>query len=415
MPRIPRTGVTVAAAAITLALSMTGCSTRGGDSDGTVAGVTEDTVKLGVLVDLSGPLAGSGKTINQAHQMAVEEINKAGGVCGRKVELVVRDNGYDPQKAVTAYDEIEPQVFGFLNIYGSAVITALRDKIGQNGVLSGLTSFSSELLGDEHLIVMGSTYDIQMINGVDWLVRHDKIKKGDKVGHIYLQGDFGGNSYKGSQFAAKQLGLTLIGQQIKPSDSDLTSQVNALKAAGVNAVLIDATSKQTASAASVMKATGLDVPIMGNVSSWGTSILSTSALSAMQGRYQRMSPMGSLGGTAEANKKLAAAWKAKYGTTRPESDYAVVHAYTLTHLYTKIISETCDDLTRPGLLKARGKVTDFEMPGLLPPQDLSDPAQPTTRQSQVQQIEPDALAGLGVKEDFRASDTANAYKIDAAG
>ncbi|MBO2444949.1 ABC transporter substrate-binding protein [Actinomadura nitritigenes] len=402
-----------AAAAVALALSLTNCSTRGGGD--AAAGVDKSTIKLGVLVDLSGPLAGSGKTVLQAHQMAVEEINKAGGVCGRRLELVVRDDGYDPQKAVTAYDEVEPQVVGFLNIYGSAVIAALRDKIDQKGVLSGLTSFSSALLGDEHLIVMGSTYDIQMINGVDWLVRHNKVKKGDKVGHIYLQGDFGGNSYKGSTFAAKQLGLTLIGQQIKPTDSDLTSQVNALKAAGVKAVLIDATSKQTASAASVMKASGLNVPIMGNVSSWGTSILSTSAKSAMIGNYQRMSPMGSLGGTAEANRKLAAAWKAKYGATRPESDYAVVHAYTLTHLYTKIISGACDDLSRSALVKARSKVKDFEMPGLLPPQDLSDPAQPTTRQSQVQKIDPAALAGLGTEEDFRASATANAYKIEPAG
>src|SRR5688500_9381498 len=119
------------AAAVALALSVTACSPKAASSK-SAPGVSDSTIKLGMLVDLTGPFATSGKTSNTASQFAVEEINAAGGVCGRKIELVARDHGYDVQKAVTAYDEVAPQVLGFLNVYGSAITSALRDKISAN-------------------------------------------------------------------------------------------------------------------------------------------------------------------------------------------------------------------------------------------------------------------------------------------
>ena len=413
MPKLSRSRVAAAAAAAAMALSLPGCGMRTGVAPG-AAGVDARTIKVGMRLDLSGPLAGSGKTVQQASKLAAEEINAAGGVCGRRLRLVTRDNGYDPQKAITAYDDVKPEVLGFLNIYGSAVISALRDKIEQDGVLAGLTSFSSDLLGDRNLIVLGATYDVQMINAVDWLVRRGSIRSGDTVGHIYLQGDFGENSYKGSRAAAARLGLRLVGQQIKPTDADLTSQVNALRSAGARAVLIDANSKQTASAASVMRATGFDVPIMGGVSTFGRSLLSTSAAAALAGRYHKVSGLGSIGGTSEGARALAAAWARRFGSVLPESDHGVVHAYVLTRLYAKIIGSTCGDLTRKGLLDARSKITDFSVPGLLPAQNLADPSAPTSRESQIQKIDPRGPAGLSVLEDFRASGAAQAYQVEHA-
>ncbi|XVQ10089.1 ABC transporter substrate-binding protein [Spirillospora sp. CA-255316] len=404
----------LAAAAVTLALSVAGCSPKAVDpSKSTAPGVSDSTIKLGVLADLTGPFATSGKTSNAASQFAVDEINAAGGMCGRKVELVVRDHGNDVQKAVTAYDEVAPQVLSFINVYGSATTSALRDKISANDVLIGLTAFAPTLLGDPHLLVVGATYDVQAINSIDWMVRQGMLKKGDALGHIYLQGEIGENSLKGSRFAAEQLGLKLTSQQIKPTDADLTSQVNAMKAAGVKAIVLDSTAKQTAAVAGAAQAAGLNVPIMGNVATFARSLLSTAAAPALLKNYYRVSGVGVLGSDAPEVKKLAGKWQAKFGAEQPESGGAVVLAYVTTYLFAKIIGGTCDNLTRKGVLAARAKVTDFSVPGLGPKMNLADPAQPTSRQSQVHRPDKGVYAGMKLIEDFKESDLARKYQVKA--
>ncbi|MEV0149911.1 MULTISPECIES: ABC transporter substrate-binding protein [unclassified Nonomuraea] len=406
----------LSAAALALALAVTGCSSKATTSSGTAAtapGVSDSVIKLGMLQDLSGAFATSGKTSNAASQFAVDEINAAGGVCGRKIELVVRDHAYDVQKAVTAYDEVAPQVLGFLNVYGSAITSALRDKITANDMLVGLTAFAPTLLGDPHLIVVGATYDVQAVNSVDWMVRQGMLKRGDTLGHIYLQGEIGENTLKGSTFATGKLGLKLVSRQIKPTDADLTSQVNAVKAAGAKAILLDSTAKQTAAVASAAQAAGLDVPIVGNVATFATSLLSTAAAPALLKQYYRVSGVGLLSADTPAVRKLADKWKAKFGAQQPESGGAVVLAYVTTHLWAKIISGTCGDLTRKGVLAARTKVTRFSMDGLGPALDLSDPAQPTSRESQIHRPDKGVYAGMKLVEGFKVSDLAKEYQVKA--
>ena len=62
-------------------------------------GVTKDQILLGYPNDLSGPVAEVGRAVQNGVRMAEEEINAAGGVHGRKLKILVEDNGYDPKKA----------------------------------------------------------------------------------------------------------------------------------------------------------------------------------------------------------------------------------------------------------------------------------------------------------------------------
>ena len=62
--------------------------------------LAEDTVKVGWLSSLTGPLSSAAIAENQGVQFAVDEINAAGGIKGRKLELLTRDTAGDPTKAV---------------------------------------------------------------------------------------------------------------------------------------------------------------------------------------------------------------------------------------------------------------------------------------------------------------------------
>ena len=65
-------------------------------------GVSKDTITLGTIQDLSGPVAGLGKPARLGLQLRVDEINGQGGIHGRKIGLKVEDSGDDPKRAVLA-------------------------------------------------------------------------------------------------------------------------------------------------------------------------------------------------------------------------------------------------------------------------------------------------------------------------
>src|SRR5699024_9735353 len=154
--------------------------------------------------------------------------------------------------------------------------------IDKDHMFTQLAGWTSEVLPDENMQTSGTTYDIDMINAIDWLMRKKGLKSGDTIGHIYFEGSLGGNALKGTEFAAKQLGLKVVKEQITPKDSDLTTQVHKLDRAGVKAILISASDTQTASVASVASSIGLDVPIVGNSPSFVPQLLQTAAAKAAE-------------------------------------------------------------------------------------------------------------------------------------
>src|SRR4051812_8470805 len=63
-------------------------------------------ILIGYLPALTGPSSSTGIGINRGVQLAVDEINKAGGVDGRPLEMIVRDTQSDPTKAVNGAAEL---------------------------------------------------------------------------------------------------------------------------------------------------------------------------------------------------------------------------------------------------------------------------------------------------------------------
>ncbi|WP_395709388.1 ABC transporter substrate-binding protein [Reyranella sp.] len=95
-----------------------------------------DPIKIGYLPALTGPSSSTGVGINRGTQLAVEEINKAGGIKGRKLELISRDTQSDPTKAVNAVAELTQRakasiIWGPLNSGEALAATPLiaRDKV----------------------------------------------------------------------------------------------------------------------------------------------------------------------------------------------------------------------------------------------------------------------------------------------
>ena len=69
-------------------------------------GGDEDVFRIGVMESLTGPGETYGTVAHQAKQMAADEINAAGGINGRRLELVVEDSQCNAQSAITAYKKL---------------------------------------------------------------------------------------------------------------------------------------------------------------------------------------------------------------------------------------------------------------------------------------------------------------------
>jgi len=250
--------ITVAVLAAGL-LAVAGCSTKASDSAGTTGaggvktgtGVTADTITVGQLSDLSGPFAAVGKSITQAQQLYYDQISAAGGVCGRKINVVTKDTGYNTQNGVTQYQQLKDQVVGLSQVLGSPINAALLDQYTSDKMLTIPASNAASLLANKQIMLVGTTYDYETINTIDYALANNLIHKGDKIGHIYPQNEGGVNALQGSQYAAQKNGLTVIEKKTQPTDTDMTAQVTDLKSQGVKAIAIISNPTATASAAAV--------------------------------------------------------------------------------------------------------------------------------------------------------------------
>jgi ABC-type branched-subunit amino acid transport system substrate-binding protein len=408
------------AAGLVLGMLVTaGCSTKAPSNDpagsphaGGVAtgpGVTDTTIKLGVVTDQTSVFAGQAKSVGQGRELFWSEKNRQGGVCGRKVEFVVKNHGYNTQQAVSAYSQIKDEVLALQELLGSPMIAALLPSIKSDEMLSLVLSWSSTLLPNPYVVVPGSTYDVEMINGLQYLVDSGKLRRGDTVSHIYLEGDYGHNALEGSRAAARKLGLKLKEHTIKPTDTDLTAQITASRNSRAKAVLLSTTPAQTASAVSVAEASGFDATFMGSNPTFAPALLSGSAKNALQKNFLLVSSTAPFAAKADKPTAVREAYQKKF-TDQPTS--SVMLGYAQAEIMAGILQAACDkkDLTRPGLQNAMRGLSQVNTGGLIAPLDYSKAGAIPAREVYVLRPDAKTAGGLAVAQELSSSDLGKTYK-----
>jgi ABC-type branched-subunit amino acid transport system substrate-binding protein len=415
-PRLLRVTVAALIASMCLgALAACGKSESGGEQGDVKAGpgVTAKTLNLGILTDLSGTFAALGKPIVRATQLYWKQQNANGGVCGRKVNLVIKDHGYNPQRAVTQYRDIEPDIAALHQLLGSPVSVALLPSIDKDKMYTGLTAWTPALVGDPHIQITGATYDLEMINGVDYLVEKGLLSKGDTIGHIYFEGDYGEGALLGSKDVAEKQGLKLVEQKIKATDTDMSGPVSALKRAGVKAILMTTAPQQTAAAAGVATAQGLDVPIMSSGPGFAPQLLATPAAAALKKHLYVSASLSPYSLDKPGPTEVRDAWEKAYPGA-PASGVSVDFAWANAQLMTEVLSKACDnkDLSRQGIVDALHQISGEDLDGIVAgPLDYTKTGQPPSRTVYIARVNTKKPGGLEtLTPDGYESDNAKGYK-----
>ena len=177
-------------------------------------GMAQDAIKIGVLEDQSGDFAAATMVKVNAITLAAEEINAAGGIGGRPIELVV----YDTQSDNTRYQEFMRRVLQSDQVdvvfagFSSASREAYRPIVNQ---FDGLAFYNNQYEGgvcDANMIVTGAVPEQQFSTLIPWMME----KYGKNVYTLAADYNFGQISAEWVRQIVEENGGTMVGEEFIP-------------------------------------------------------------------------------------------------------------------------------------------------------------------------------------------------------
>lgn len=234
----------------------------------TLAGAAQaqDAVKIGVVVELSGPGAPSGTNWRDGVRIAVDEINAAGGILGKPVKTTEYDTQTDPQisRALVqkAIDEGAYAIWG--TIYsGSTLVNMLVAQ--QNGVPQFTGSEAPAIVEKGNPFVFRTSSGAQ--KGVPALAPYFKdTLKAKKVGIAWVNNEFGRGGRNVFTAEMKKAGIEVVADVAsEQAQTDYASDVSKLKQSGADAVFVYMNQEESARFLIEAKKQGLSMPLVGEV------------------------------------------------------------------------------------------------------------------------------------------------------
>ena len=269
-------------------------------------GVTDTTIKLGSHTDLSGPLAIGGVGSTEAAKIRFEQVNAAGGVHGRKIELIVEDTQYQVPLAVRATNKLvqSDKVFALFHSVGTQQGLAtipIADKAGIPYVFP-LTAAKSmaDPLSPLHFSYF-VTYADQARGAIRYFHEKEKFKSLCMQTHST---EYGEENRHGMEDVAKELGIEvkLVGTH-KPTDTEFSGAATAIKNAGCDFVYLGTTIKDTIALYATLRKLGYTGTIAANMLPF-LPIVAQAASGAMEG-LQVVTPMGAADWTSGPPERKA--------------------------------------------------------------------------------------------------------------
>lgn len=248
------------APALALALALAACAPGAAQ----VTGVTNDTIKIGGSLPLSGPAAVYGRAYQRAAAIVFDEVNAAGGINNRKLEVIWEDDGGDPGKAVASLKKLieRDKVFAIYGGVFTPTVLAAYPVAQEAKVIYWSPGASTPQLTrpfNRYTFQAQLTLDDQAIP-VSKLVASMKPKK---IGFVRNNDQYGQTTHDATVEQLKQRGLGIaVDETIEPAAVSATSQVGNLKAQNVDVVIFGGTEKPLTALIREMHKQGLQAPLV---------------------------------------------------------------------------------------------------------------------------------------------------------
>lgn len=236
----------------------------GGDADGGQS--SGEPIKVGVYLPLSGANAAVGQSGVEGIEMAVEEINAAGGIAGRPIEIIKEDEENDPTTAVSVVNKLinQDEVVAIIGSVNSSVTLAAMEVSEDAGIpmVTPISSGAAITGSGNQYIVRGQANDLLQAGAV---VEYAIAKGYQKIGLMYQNDDYGGGARDVIVEIMKQNNMTLAADEgFEASAADVTPQLQNVKAAGCDCLIMYCMYAPGATIANQAAQLGMgDLPLLG--------------------------------------------------------------------------------------------------------------------------------------------------------
>jgi ABC-type branched-subunit amino acid transport system substrate-binding protein len=342
-------------------------------------GIEGQTIKLAELTPLTGSVALIGKPLTRGHEVYFQYVNDVLGGVGKnlpkeqryKVELVTLDTQYLPDIHVQQYNAVKEKVALIAQSLGTPHTKAILQQIRDDKIVTGAASLSADWFKEKYVVANGAPYIAQVANAMQYL--KDKGVT-PKLGLIYQDDDYGAEGVSGIDYAAKALGFTIVARaSYKPTDTEFTAQVNTMKQAGADHVVLTTTPTPTGRILGAAAALQYAPRWIGNSPSWigalvGTKDKPSPLVPYMQQNLWLVTDQGcgwaDVGAGCEGSK-LMQDNMAKYAKDQVPDYYfsfGYIQAMTIHAILEKAVE--LRDLSRDGLANAFANLKSVETGGL---------------------------------------------------
>ncbi|MFG3340598.1 ABC transporter substrate-binding protein [Glycomyces sp. NPDC048151] len=229
--RSPATTSALAALAATASIALVACSEP---EEAPTPGVTETTVTIGTHQPLTGPAAAGYAAVSAATLAYFEYVNANGGINGRSIEYLVKDDAYDPVATQTAVTELVEQddVLAIVNGLGTPTHSSVLDYVDDEGVPDLFISSGSRVWNQPDIYPNTFGFNAEYVTEGAALAQYAVDREPDATVCVLGQDDdYGEGILEGVEIIVESNEITEV-QTYASSDEDLNSQIGALMAAG---------------------------------------------------------------------------------------------------------------------------------------------------------------------------------------
>ncbi len=326
-----------------LAAAALGAAACSGSKDAASGGAS-DAIKVGVYGPFTGGSSPMGASMRDGARLAAEEINAKGGVLGKKIELVERDDQATPERGAQVMQDLvsNEKVVAVLGPINTGVALASY-KYPMQAKIPLLINVSAgapvnELFKDNpdnYVFRIAASDDIQ----AEMIVGEAADKRGlKKVAFLCDETNYGQNGCKKMTDAATKRGITPVSVgKFKIKDTDMTPQLQEARKAGAQAVLTYGIGPELAQIANGMNKLGWKVPM---IASWTASMSNFIDAAAANGNGVQM-PQTFIqdGATRPQATAFIDAYKKKYSADRIPSAVSAAQGYDSMHLLANAIAQ----------------------------------------------------------------------------
>jgi ABC-type branched-subunit amino acid transport system substrate-binding protein len=332
-------------------------------------GVTETEVTFGSSLALQGHAGYLGQETLRGAMSYLNHVNEQGGVHGRTIRLITRDDSYDPPKCLdnTQRFLIEDKVFGLFCYVGTPTTVKIlplieEAKVPLLGMFTGANALREPFL--PYLLNVRASYYQETSAAVEHLVQDLKLKR---IAVFYQYDAFGFDGLTGTELALKRFGLEPVarGSYVRGTH-DIREGLERIRESGAEAVVMIGTSDPCANFIRKSQESGYS-PIFYMVSFVGAKELSRNLLQTDISQVGVVMsqvvppPIMRDGSVAESAQEFVRLLEQYYPGEEP--NFVGFEGYINAKVLVEGLQRAGRDLTRESFLGAISSMTDFSLGG----------------------------------------------------